>query len=153
MAASCIPLVAKRTISSIHHHFWKKLKILTLCKIKNVQNISVLKIACTWIQFAANAGGVFVQLLEWNSIIRNFHINCNSKKGTTLSSGGYVRKTFSWILFFAVLYFLYFELDSVLEKVSAGESKVSKAQADDPFGYLVSKSSKVRMIQYSPSLP
>merc|ERR1712134_182439 len=65
-------------------------------------------------------------------------------QGTTLSSGGYVRKTFSWILFFAVIYFLYFELDTVLEKVAAGESKVSKAQADDPFGYLVSISSKIQ---------
>ena len=79
-------------------------------------------------------------------VFRNFRKNYNSKKGTTLSSGGYVKKAFSWLLFFGVIYFLYFQLDTVLEKIADGESKVSKTQADDPFGYLVSKSSKERMI-------
>ena len=40
------------------------------------------------------------------------------------------------------MYFLYFELDTAVEKIAAAEAKVSKKESDDPFGYLVSKSSK-----------
>lgn len=70
------------------------------------------------------------------------NLNKKLKQGVPGSSGSYAKKLLSWGLFAVVMYFLYFELDTAVEKIAAAEAKVSKKESDDPFGYLVSKSSK-----------